>query len=449
MWRRGRRGGGGGGDGGGSGFECSLAAWRDLISKQPPKGQLSLSACGEVNDGSTWRETAAAQALTLLPSTAADVSIEQFEKGACLKRSALQSHSEAAYAANEAYMRDVGLTPEHMHECRRDPTIMSLWNKPQQTLFGFIPLPDIESKNKAYQMCAKQYADVNALFQRCNPIDQTILQPQERNWILFETQLQAFSVKAYDGLDWRTKEEMTMVSPAQNFAVLFPTVAASQQLWIKGSQYSIPSLLGNYQTLLSAAASDLVTYIFRLTPRQYHRFHMPVTGKIVGMVFLGTRHLSVQPALLQDPFTNVLTENVRVVLFVQTAYFGTIAIVIVGATCVFSIILSHPILSQALNQAMKFSGKLINTQVLMRKRQQLGMFRYGSTILIILPKSKNLVLSSHLQEASANQIETEIQVGQPVALSTTPLIITPTAASNTLLPTNAIPLSVKDFSLCN
>jgi phosphatidylserine decarboxylase precursor len=467
---------------------CSLKEWKRVIDGVGGGGgaggggggggarQLSLERCSVISDGSTWRESIAAQALTLLPKSIADESIAHFEAGTCKKRSAYAPHSPEAYAANEAYMRDVGLTPEHMHECRVDKSIMNDWQQTQQTpqtspvngLLGFIqslvPLP---AHKRAYTACAKKYADVNALFGRCNPVEMTVLESAERDWIAMEASPRLPPL--YDKLPWQIKEEMTIVSPAQNFAVVFPRVKDSKQLWIKGTQYSISALLGGHQALLDSTSNVLATYVFRLTPRHYHRFHMPVTGDIVGMVFLGKRHLSVQPVLLQDERTNVFTENVRVVLFVRTAYFGTVAIVIVGAPCVFSIVLSHPDhaeqirFRQALDTARLSPGMFVKMKqpIFLRKRQPLGLFRYGSTILLLLSLTSTIVLSSHLVIASANQIETEIRVGQPIVFSTIPLQKTSAAAvavadadvdagalASLRLPTNAKPLSVVDFSLC-
>src|SRR5579871_1151978 len=103
---------------------CSLDDWRSLIASRPASNQLSLEKCGPVSDGSTWREALAARGLTLLPRALADASVRRFEESACLKRSGLPPSSPESFAANEAYMRDVHLTPADMHECRSDPAIM-------------------------------------------------------------------------------------------------------------------------------------------------------------------------------------------------------------------------------------------------------------------------------------------------------------------------------------
>jgi len=354
--------------------------------------------------------------LTFLPSWLGDFSVNTFEGLACKKRSALLPGKEEAFLANEAYLKDVGLTPPDMYECRSDPSIMADWKN---------------GSDVALKSCARKYSDVNALFGRCLPVEMTILEPAERDWVLFE-----MPTIQYDTLPWRVREEMTIVSPAQNFAVAFKSVKKSTELWIKGSKYSIDNLVG------SEIGGEWSTFIFRLTPRQYHRFHVPVTGKVVNMVFLGSRHLSVQPALLQTGSTNVLTENVRVVLTIETNYFKTVQMVIVGATCVFSILFSNPQLQAILLQAIQNPGQGQSVpNILIRKRQALGRFRYGSTIVLLVTESPNIGLSTHLVLASLAKIETEIRVGQPVAFSVG-------AKTKSLLDSSTLPLGQNSFGLC-
>ena len=65
--------------------------------------------------------------------------------------------------------------------------------------------------------------------------------------------------------------------------VVYQTVDLAEKFWIKGDEFSIPSLLGldathpHCQTLQGGSIA-----IFRLAPADYHRFHSPADGTVIG-----------------------------------------------------------------------------------------------------------------------------------------------------------------------
>jgi phosphatidylserine decarboxylase len=206
-----------------------------------------------------------------------------------------------------------------------------------------------------------------------------------------------------------------MASPAEALVVAFERQRHAQRVWIKGSAFTIPRMLG-LENEPEGPASAVV--VFRLTPRQYHRFHVPIDAQVTNLRRRGARHLSVHRSLLQARGTNVLTENVRTVLTMHAPHFGTFYMVIVGATCVFNVKFEDTELQRAYENAGADSaaGVQLVPPVRVRKFDELGRFLFGSTIVLVVPRDK-AVVEDDLLEASERGIETQVRVGQPVIVA--------------------------------
>lgn len=97
------------------------------------------------------------------------------------------------------------------------------------------------------------------------------------------------------------QDPLVIVSPADCRLTVFDTVDTAKQIWyvmarlrtfsvdfrIKGKKFSIPSLLSGddkpSEDLASFGNGGCALAIARLAPQDYHRFHSPVEGSIVGV----------------------------------------------------------------------------------------------------------------------------------------------------------------------
>lgn len=101
----------------------------------------------------------------------------------------------------------------------------------------------------------------------------------------------------------------------------------------------------------------------------YHRFHSPVTGVIKSIVEIPGHLYTVNPIAVNSPMVNVLTENKRVRVHIETEQFGDVQFVAIGATAVGSIRFT-------VDQGSK-----------VKKGDELGYFAFGgSTIITLIPK---------------------------------------------------------------
>ena len=102
----------------------------------------------------------------------------------------------------------------------------------------------------------------------------------------------------------------------------------------KGHHYSLTAILGGDAQLAAPFKGGDFATIY-LSPRDYHRIHMPLTGKLTDMVYVPGELFSVNPLTAQN-VPGLFARNERVVAIFDTDI-GKVAIVLVGATIVASI----------------------------------------------------------------------------------------------------------------
>jgi len=241
----------------------------------------------------------------------------------------------------------------------------------------------------------------------------------------------------------RDLEKRVIVSPADNYCVYLPEFAIRDKLWIKGEHFSVRKL---FQTPVPTHYQILV---FRLAPHHYHRFHCPLSGKVLSMRYTGSEYFSVAPRIVNSKI-DVLTRNVRLNLTLESSFDKEdVYMSIVGASCVGSIQITHPKLLQRLRAkpageqstvrakpageqstvrakpaGPQFASTLpADTDIVfqrppkIRVNEELGNFQFGgSTIVMAIPQDWDLTLIGQILARNtlvrSNPHETEIQVGQ-------------------------------------
>lgn len=116
---------------------------------------------------------------------------------------------------------------------------------------------------------------------------------------------------------------------ADSRVVVYTTVAAARALWIKGSNFSIASLIQDEDK--SKPWTDGAVATFRLSPQDYHRYHSPVTGTVKWYKEIPGGFYPVDPICLQSD-VDILTKNSRCCLCIETKEFGDVLFVAVGTT---------------------------------------------------------------------------------------------------------------------
>ncbi|BDD57554.1 hypothetical protein MAP00_002908 [Monascus purpureus] len=110
---------------------------------------------------------------------------------------------------------------------------------------------------------------------------------------------------------------------------VFPSVTRAKELWIKGSQFTIGKLIEDEKK--ADTWNDGAVASFRLSPQDYHRYHSPVAGKVKWYKRIPGSYLQVDPVALHSS-VNILTENARCCVCIDSSEFGQVLFVAIGAT---------------------------------------------------------------------------------------------------------------------
>lgn len=111
--------------------------------------------------------------------------------------------------------------------------------------------------------------------------------------------------------------------------VVYPTVETTRKLWVKGNQFTIANLIRDSDR--SKPWDNGAVACFRLSPQDYHRYHSPVEGKVKWFKQIPGDYFEVDPVALRSS-VNILTENARCAVCLETKDFGEVLFVAVGAS---------------------------------------------------------------------------------------------------------------------
>ena len=178
----------------------------------------------------------------------------------------------------------------------------------------------------------------------------------------------------------------------------------------KGHDYSLEALVGGYKHLHDEFDGGEFATIY-LSPRDYHRIHMPLSGKLREVIYIPGRLFSVNAATTRA-IPGLFARNERLVAVFDTEI-GPMAVILVAAIFVAGI---ETVWSGNFGDDMfrKFqhwnhAGDPHLPQVSLGKGEEMGRFNMGSTVILLFGKNK----MNWDAQAKAN---TTVQMGQKLGL---------------------------------
>lgn len=175
-----------------------------------------------------------------------------------------------------------------------------------------------------------------------------------------------------------------ILSPADGTLSQYGRLQAGQLVQAKGHTYSAQTLLGGDTALAEEFLGGSFATVY-LSPRDYHRVHMPVTGTLREMIYVPGRLFSVNQATA-NYVPGLFARNERLVCIFDTEY-GPMAMVLVGAMIVAAIetVWSGQVTPLAGNpQRMRFGQPIT-----LEKGAEMGRFMLGSTVVTCFTKPVN------------------------------------------------------------
>jgi len=178
----------------------------------------------------------------------------------------------------------------------------------------------------------------------------------------------------------RPISDSKVISPVDGVVSQFGIIEESMIVQAKGKKYSVSALLADNSK--NDYFNSFATIY--LSPKDYHRIHMPCNGILKSMKYIPGNLFSVNQTTVNN-IDQVFARNERLVCHFDTE-FGEIALVMVGAIFVGSMQTSwEGQITPPYTKLVK-GYDYMDRQIHLSKGEELGRFNMGSTVILILPQ---------------------------------------------------------------
>ncbi len=183
----------------------------------------------------------------------------------------------------------------------------------------------------------------------------------------------------------RPLAQADFVCPVDGRISQLGAIDGEQLLQAKGHVYSTTVLLGGDVTEAARYRDGSFATIY-LSPRDYHRIHMPCAGRLRSMVYVPGDLFSVNPTTARG-VPGLFARNERVVCLFDGAH-GPFALVLVGATIVGSMAtVWHGVVNPPRARHIRrwdYTGQ--QPPIELQAGEEMGRFLLGSTVVLLVPK---------------------------------------------------------------
>ena len=173
------------------------------------------------------------------------------------------------------------------------------------------------------------------------------------------------------------------ISPVDGAISQFGNIEADQIFQAKGHHYSTLAMLAGDKELAASFQNGHFATLY-LSPKDYHRIHMPCDGTLKSMTYVPGDLFSVNPTTAQG-VPGLFARNERVICEFDSAH-GTFVLILVGATIVGSMatvwhgIINPPRLGSVNTWTYE------NQTITLKQGEEMGRFLLGSTVVMLFPE---------------------------------------------------------------
>jgi len=183
--------------------------------------------------------------------------------------------------------------------------------------------------------------------------------------------------------DARPLAEADFICPVDGRISQFGAIDDDQIFQAKGHNFSTTALVGGDRALAAKFQHGSFANLY-LSPKDYHRIHMPCDGRLTRMIYVPGELFSVNPTTARG-IPGLFARNERVVCVFDTAH-GPFVMTLVGATIVGSMatvwhgVVNPPRLPEVRNWSYE------EQDIRLKKGEEMGRFLLGSTVVMLFPK---------------------------------------------------------------
>ncbi|MFZ4539382.1 archaetidylserine decarboxylase [Propionivibrio sp.] len=181
----------------------------------------------------------------------------------------------------------------------------------------------------------------------------------------------------------RPLAEADFLCPVDGAISQFGTIERDQIFQAKGHSYSTTALVGGDRELAARFENGSFATLY-LSPRDYHRIHMPCAGKLTRMIHVPGALFSVNPTTARG-VPGLFARNERVVCVFDSA-FGPFVLTLVGATIVGSMAtVWHGAVNPPRPGVIR-EWRYDEREIVLKKGEEMGRFLLGSTVVMLFPQ---------------------------------------------------------------
>ena len=183
--------------------------------------------------------------------------------------------------------------------------------------------------------------------------------------------------------DARPLADADFICPVDGRISQFGAIEDDQIFQAKGHKFSTTALVGGDAALAARFQHGSFANLY-LSPRDYHRIHMPCDGKLTRMIYVPGELFSVNPTTARG-IPGLFARNERVVCVFETAS-GPFVMTLVGATIVGSMATVWHGLVNPPRLPKVTEWTYDDQDIVLKKGAELGRFLLGSTVVMLFPK---------------------------------------------------------------
>jgi phosphatidylserine decarboxylase len=204
----------------------------------------------------------------------------------------------------------------------------------------------------------------------------------------FQSFNEFFTRRVHDGVHRVDPREDVVVSPADGRLDDLGPIDDARRFVVKGNDYNAAELLGDEAEAADFAGGHFA--VVYLSPRDYHRVHSPVAGRVRRVRHLpGTLYPVNDIGVRHVP--RLLSRNERVVVRIESEGLGPVALVFVGAFVVGGIDLAFPGPARPAHGGATAERDYGDDGPRLARGDEVGLFRVGSTAVVLVPPQSGAV----------------------------------------------------------
>ena len=182
----------------------------------------------------------------------------------------------------------------------------------------------------------------------------------------------------------RPMAQATLVCPVDGAISQFGAIDRDRILQAKGHDYTTTALVGGDAGLGATFQHGSFATLY-LSPKDYHRIHMPCAARLVRMIHVPGDLFSVNPTTARG-VPGLFARNERVVCVFESAAVGSFVLALVGATIVGSMAtVWHGVVNPPRGATLR-EWRYADAAIELAQGAEMGRFLLGSTVVMLFGK---------------------------------------------------------------